>query len=111
MSTILDSNIVDAQDQNLPTHEFHSLLQKMNIGQCLIFYDVMFKKNKIINEPLHSFITRGVSTCKTFMLMLLIQGLLRLYNKHLRSNLSKRKALLMAYTRKTTFNIDGITIH
>jgi hypothetical protein len=31
MSTILDLNNVGAQDQILPTHEFHSLLQKMNI--------------------------------------------------------------------------------
>jgi hypothetical protein len=31
MSTILDSNNIDAQDQFLPTNEFHSLLQKMNI--------------------------------------------------------------------------------
>jgi hypothetical protein len=48
ISTILDSNNVDAQDQNMPTHEFHSLLQKMNIEQCLIFDDVMFRKNKKI---------------------------------------------------------------
>jgi hypothetical protein len=31
MSTILDWNNIDAQDQFLPTHEFHSLCQKMNI--------------------------------------------------------------------------------
>jgi hypothetical protein len=43
MTTIFDLNNVDAQDQILPTHEFHSLLQKMNI-EHLIFDDVIFRK-------------------------------------------------------------------
>jgi hypothetical protein len=30
MSTIIDSNNVNAQDQILPTHGFHSLFQKRN---------------------------------------------------------------------------------
>jgi hypothetical protein len=47
MSTILDLNNVDAQDQILTTHEFHSLLQKMNIEQLFIFVDVMFRRRKI----------------------------------------------------------------
>jgi len=42
ISTILDSNNVDAQDQILPTHEFHSLFQKMNIERHFIFDEVMF---------------------------------------------------------------------
>jgi len=46
MFTIPDSINVDAQDQILPTNEFHSLIQKMNNG-CLIFDDVMFRKKKI----------------------------------------------------------------
>jgi hypothetical protein len=47
ISIILDSNNVDAQNQFLLTHEFHSLFQKMNNEQCLVFYDVMFRKKKI----------------------------------------------------------------
>ncbi len=47
MNTILDSNNVDAQDQILPTHKFHSLLQKMNIEQHLMFDNIMFRKNKM----------------------------------------------------------------
>jgi hypothetical protein len=43
--------------------------------------------------------------------MLLIQGLLRFYNKHPRLDPSKKKALFMAYTGKATFNIDGNIIH
>jgi hypothetical protein len=44
VSTILDSTDIDVQDQIMSTHEFRSLLQKMNNEQCLIFYDVMYKK-------------------------------------------------------------------
>ena len=43
--------------------------------------------------------------------MLLIQALLRFYNRHPDSNPVKKKALLMAYTRKAAYNIDGATIH
>jgi hypothetical protein len=61
----------------------------MNIEQCLIFDDVMFMKKQNPNEPLHLFFTEGVSIGKNFMLILLIQGLLRFYNKHPQSNPSK----------------------
>jgi hypothetical protein len=43
--------------------------------------------------------------------MLLIQGVLHFYNKHSQYNSSKNKTLFMAYIGKTTFNIDGTTIH
>jgi hypothetical protein len=43
VSTILNSTNIDVQDQIMPTHEFYSLLQKMN-NECLIFDDVMYKK-------------------------------------------------------------------
>jgi hypothetical protein len=42
-----------------------------------------------------------------FTLKLIIQGLLRLYNKDLSSNWTKIKALLMAFMEKVAFNIDG----
>jgi hypothetical protein len=42
--------------------------------------------------------------------MLLIQGLLCFYNKYSQIYPFKKKTLFMAYTRKTTFNIDEITI-
>ncbi len=42
-STIIDSTNIDVQDQIMPTHEFHSLLPKMN-NEHLIFDDVMYPK-------------------------------------------------------------------
>jgi hypothetical protein len=42
MSTIPNSNNVDAQNQIFFTHEFPSLLQKMNNECCLLFNDVIF---------------------------------------------------------------------
>jgi len=43
--------------------------------------------------------------------MFLIQALICFYNRYPHSDLLENKVLLMAYTRKATFNIDGITIH
>jgi hypothetical protein len=44
VSTNPNSTNIDVQDQIMPTHEFHSLLQKMNNEQCFIFDDVLYKK-------------------------------------------------------------------
>jgi len=55
----------------------------------------MFRRKKNPNEPLHLFIIGGVGIGKNFMLMLLIQGLVHFYNKHLELDLFKKKALLM----------------
>jgi len=54
VSIIPNSTNIDVQDQIIPTHEFHSLLQKVN-NERLIFYDVMYKKNKIrMNQFIYS---------------------------------------------------------
>jgi hypothetical protein len=37
------STNINVQDKIIPTHEFHSLLQKMN-NEHLIFGDVMYRK-------------------------------------------------------------------
>jgi hypothetical protein len=44
VSTILDSTNIDVHDQIMPTHEFDSLLEKMNNEQCFIFDDIMYRK-------------------------------------------------------------------
>jgi hypothetical protein len=54
----------------MPTHEFHSLFQKMNSEQRFIFDDVMHKKNQNLNEPILLLIIINSSTSKTFTLML-----------------------------------------
>jgi ATP-dependent DNA helicase PIF1 len=56
-------------------------------------------------------LTRGAGTGKAFTLKLVIQGLLRLYNRNIFSNLTKTKVLFLASTSKVAFNIDGLTIH
>ncbi len=54
VSTIPDSTNIDIQDQIMPTHEFHSLFQKMN-NEHLIFDDVMYRKKKIqMNQFIYS---------------------------------------------------------
>ena len=83
----------------------------MNIEQRLIFDDIMLKKKLIPNTPIHLLLTGGVGAEKTFVLMLLSQGLLRHYATTLQSNTDSPLALIMAYTGKATFNIGGTTIH
>jgi hypothetical protein len=99
VSSIFDSTNIDVQNQIMPTHEFHSLFQKMS-NENFIFYDVMYRKNQNPNEPIHLFITRGASIGKTFTLMFIIQALICFYNIHPQLYLLKKKILLMAYTRK-----------
>jgi hypothetical protein len=54
VSIIPNSTNIDVQDQIMFTHEFHSLFQKMN-NERLIFYDVMYRKNKIqMNQFIYS---------------------------------------------------------
>jgi hypothetical protein len=53
----------------------------------------------------------GVGTGKTFTLKLIIQDLLRLYNKDISFNLTKTKVLFMASTSIITCNINVLTIH
>jgi shikimate 5-dehydrogenase len=43
VSIIFNSTNIGVQDQIMPIHEFHSLLQKMN-NERLIFYDVIYRK-------------------------------------------------------------------
>jgi len=68
-------------------------------------------KNNNYNSLNFLFFIGGVGTCKTFTLKFIIQGLLQSYNKNVSSNLTKTKALFMAFISKVAFNIDGLTIH
>jgi hypothetical protein len=53
----------------------------------------------------------GVGIGKTFTLKLIIQRLLRLYNRDISSDLTKTTTLLMTSTSKYAFNIDDLIIH
>jgi hypothetical protein len=54
---------------------------------------------------------RGDGIVKTFTLKLIIQCLLQSCNNDISLNLTKTKALHMAYIIKVAFNIDSSTIH
>ncbi len=91
--------------------QFFELLCLLNIEQRAIYDDIMYKKRIKTNDSIHLFLTGGANTGKTFTLQLIVQGLLRFYHSDLQSNPLKPKVLLMAFTCKTTFNIDVCTIH
>jgi hypothetical protein len=71
----------------------------------------MYKKRVFTNEPIYLFLAGGAGTGKTFTLQAIVQGLLRMHHKDLKSDPLKIKALLMAFTGKAAFNIGGTTIH
>jgi len=54
VSTIPYLTNIDVQNQIMLTHELHSLLQKMNNEQCLIFDDVMYIKKIQMNQFIYS---------------------------------------------------------
>lgn len=54
---------------------------------------------------------RGAKIDNTFILKLIIQGFLWLYNKNLSSNLIKTKTLFMTSTNKITLSVDSQTKH
>jgi hypothetical protein len=83
----------------------------LNIEQKAIYDDLMYRKRINSNDPIHLFLVGGARIGKTFTLQLIVQGLLRFYHSDLQSNLLKPKVLLIAFTGKTSFNIDGCTIH
>lgn len=75
----------------------------------------MLRKQIFPNEMIHLFLTGGVGSGKTlgktFTLLLIVQGLLRHYNRNIQYDTNLPTALLMVYTGKAAFNIGGTTIH
>ncbi len=54
----------------------------------------------------------GVNIKKTFTLICIIQNMFQYYIREtIDANLLKTKIMKLAYTRKTTFNINGSTIY
>jgi hypothetical protein len=45
----------------------------------MLVYDILYKKNKYQIKALHIFLTSGISTRKTFMLMCIIQNMFQFY--------------------------------
>lgn len=90
---------------------FHEDLQKMNMEQRLIFTDAMLRKCLYPWKPIHLFLTGRVGMCKTFTLLLIVQGLLHHYVRGMEVSTNCPLALLMAYSGKAAFNIGATTIH
>ncbi len=94
----------------IPNVEFYSQRRKLN-NERAIYDDYMYKKRTYPNQLIHLFFIGGTGTSKTFTFLLLIQGLLKHYNKQLCSGPLKQKTILITFIGKTTFNIDGTTIY
>jgi DNA replication protein DnaC len=67
---------------------------------------------KTLTKSLHIFLTGGAGTWKTFTLTCIIQNILRYYTKQItNADPLKPKVMKLTYTRKTSFNNNGTTIH
>ena len=70
----------------------------------------MRKKNDP-TTPIHLFLTRSAGSGKTFVAKAIYHGLLHFYNKDLHSDPLKKKGIIVAFTRKAVYNVNGITVH
>jgi len=87
-------------------------MKQLNNKQMAIVDDILYKKTKQPNKPLHIFLTRGVKTGKIFTFMCIIQNMLQYYIKQIINvDPLKPKIMKLAPTRKATFNINETTIH
>jgi hypothetical protein len=89
--------------------EYCSLFRQQWITKINIWWCYAWKT--IVPKLICLFFYEGAKTDKTFILKLIIQKLLWLYNRDIYFNLTKNKASLMESTNKITFNIDGLKIH
>ena len=97
--------------QVMKNEEYINILRLLNEEQRAIYDDIMYKKRVHFDEPIYLFLTGGAGSGKTFTLQAIVQGLLRMHHKNIKSDPLKSKALLMAFTGKAAFNIGGTTIH
>ena len=104
-------HINNSKTITMSNEEYFQNLRKLNYEQRLIFDGIMLHKRLNPTQKISLFITGGAGTGNFFLLLLIIQGLLRYYNHKQNENTKNTKVLLMAYTRKAAFNIGGTTIH
>jgi len=88
------------------------MVYSLNEKQCVLFDDILYKKQMNPNEPLSIFFIKSVGTRKTFTLMVIIQCLLQYYLKQNKNfDPSKQTILKMEYVRKIVNNINGSRLH
>jgi hypothetical protein len=71
--------------------EYCSLFKQLNEEQRLIFDDVMHRKQLYLDTLICLSFTGGAGIEKKFTLKLIIQGLLRLYNRNISFNFNKNQ--------------------
>jgi hypothetical protein len=87
-------------------------MKKRNDEERLMINDIIHKKHKYPSKSLHIFLIEGVGVGKIFTLMCIIQNMLRYYIKNFQMlTLKKPKIMKLTCTRKSVFNINGMTIH
>jgi hypothetical protein len=97
------------QPHILENTTFYNMRRQLNKEQAAIVKDILTKKKKALNEPIHLFFIGGIGTGKTFLGEAIFQSLM--YNNRLEYDPLKLKKIITTYTGKTTFNAGGIMLH
>ena len=82
-SITIDNNCIL---QVMKNEEYISMLRLLNEEQRAIYDDIMYKKRVHFDEPIYLFLTGGARTGKTFTLQAIVQGLLRMHHKNIKSD-------------------------
>lgn len=97
--------------QIMDNNYYYRLRRLLNREQQKIIKNIIIKKLKKLNTPIHLFLTGGAGTRKTFTATTIYQALIRLYSNSIDSDPNKPKGIMVAYTGKATYNISGTTLH
>jgi hypothetical protein len=95
----------------LENEEYCKIRRMLNREQQEIVKDIAFKKQSDMHTPLYLFLTSGVGTWKFFTTKVLFQMLIRIYDAYNTNDPMKLRGLILAYTCKVAYNVDGTTIH
>ena len=61
--------------------------------------------------PIYLFLIGGERMGKTFTVVAIYDGLLHFYIKDIENDSLKKKGIIVAFTRKAVYNVNGITVH
>ena len=68
-------------------------------------------KKKQPTTPIYLFLIGGERMGKTFTVVAIYDGLLHFYIKDIENDSLKKKGIIVAFTRKAVYNVNGIIVH
>ncbi len=108
---LLTHNVFQRTNKFITYKEFSLHMKQLNNDKKLLLMIFYTKKSKTLQNHF-IFFNMWLRIGKTFTFMCIIQNMLRYYTKKITNvDILKPKIMKLTYTKKPTFNINGITIH